>query len=201
MSGPFKTPFTQEELCRALEYGEFVPYFQPLVDLRSGEIHGFEILARWEHPTRGLIPPDLFISLLQRFSLMNNLTAALLIPAFAVTRGLPGRFGLSVNFSPTQLHDRSLPALLEIMADEAQFDLTRLTVELTETALVDDLDLAGKSPKTSSSEASVWPSMTSAPDTPAFFTCSHSRSMNSRWTRALSVRSPSRVRAARSPPL
>jgi PAS domain S-box-containing protein len=144
MSAPIKTPFTQEELCSAFDCGEFVPYFQPLVDVRSGEIHGFEILARWEHPNRGLIPPDVFIPLIERFTLMNNLTAAVLIPAFAVARNLPGRFGLSVNLSPTQLHDRSLPGLLEIMAEEAHFDLRRLTVELTESALVDDIHLAGK---------------------------------------------------------
>lgn len=144
MTVPLKTPFTQEELCRALDCGEFVPYFQPLVDVRSGELHGFEILARWEHPTRGLIPPDLFIPLLERFNLMNNLTAAVLIPAFAAARTLPPVFGLSVNLSPPQLHDRSLPELLAVMADEADFDLRRLTVELTESALVDDIDLAGQ---------------------------------------------------------
>lgn len=141
--GPLRMRFTEQELERALERGEFVPHFQPLVDLRSGEIHGFEILARWQHSTLGLISPDVFIPLLEQSRLMNNLTASLLIPAFAAARTLPSGFGLSVNLSPPQLHDRSLPKLLEVMADEAEFDLTRLTVELTETALVDDLDLAG----------------------------------------------------------
>lgn len=136
-------PFTQAEICRALEAGEFVPHFQPLVDLRLGELHGFEILARWQHRTLGVISPGVFIPLLERYRLMNNLSAALLIPAFAAARSLPANFGLSVNLSPPQLHDRSLPRLIEVMADEAEFDLRRLTVELTETALVDDLELAG----------------------------------------------------------
>lgn len=135
--------FTEQQIGRALENGEFAPYFQPLVDLRSGEVHGFEILARWQHPTLGLISPAVFIPLIEQYRLMNNLTASLLISAFAAARTLPFDFGLSINLSPTQLHDRSLPALLEVMADEAEFDLTRLTVELTESALVDDLNLAG----------------------------------------------------------
>lgn len=135
--------FTEQQVGQALENGEFAPYFQPLVDLRSGEIHGFEILARWEHPVLGLISPAVFIPLLEQYRLMNNLTASLLISAFAAARTLPFDFGLSINLSPTQLHDRSLPALLEVIAEEAEFDLTRLTVELTESALVDDLNLAG----------------------------------------------------------
>lgn len=135
-------PFSQQQLERALDNAEFVPHFQPLVDLRSGEIHGFEILARWQHPTRGFVPPTDFIPLLEQHRLLNNLTAALLISAFHAVRTLPGSFGLSINLSPPQLHDPSLPHLLQLMAEEANFDLRRLTVELTETALVDDLALA-----------------------------------------------------------
>jgi PAS domain S-box-containing protein len=135
--------FTQKQLARALDTEQFVPHFQPLVDLRSGEIHGFEILARWNHPTLGFISPVVFIPLLEQYRLMNNLTAALLIPAFHVAHSLPSSVGLSVNLSPPQLHDRSLPNLIELIAHEAGFDLHRLTVELTETALVDDLELAG----------------------------------------------------------
>ncbi|HEV2575914.1 MAG TPA: EAL domain-containing protein [Acidobacteriaceae bacterium] len=130
-------------IVQSLEQGEFVPCFQPLVDLRSGEIHGFEILARWQHPTLGLISPGVFIPLIEQYRLANNLTASLLISAFAEVRSLPQNFGLSVNVSPAQLHDRSLPKLIDIIAEEAEFDLSRLTVELTESALVDDLELAG----------------------------------------------------------
>jgi PAS domain S-box-containing protein len=136
-------PFIEEDIHRALEKGEFVPYFQPLVDLRAGDIHGFEILVRWEHPTRGLIPPGLFLPSVERYDLINNMSASLLNQAFAAVRRLPTAFGLSINLSPSQLHDRTLPDLIHLMADEAEFDLKRLTIELTETALVDDLDLAG----------------------------------------------------------
>lgn len=135
-------PFAEQRIHQALDLGEFVPYFQPLVDLRLGSIHGFEILARWVHPDHGLVPPNKFIHLIERYGLINRLSASLLAQAFASVRTLPSSFGLSINLSPSQLHDRTLPGLINRIADEAEFDLKRLTAELTETALVDDLDLA-----------------------------------------------------------
>jgi len=136
-------PFAVQSIGRAVELGEFVPYFQPLVDLRSGKIHGFEVLARWKHPTLGLVPPMKFIPLVERFGLMNDLSACLMTQAFRAAHTLPVSFGFSFNLSPSQLHDRALPEMIRSLADEAEFDLKRLTVELTESALVDDLELAG----------------------------------------------------------
>src|ERR1700761_5011878 len=124
-------PFAEQRIRQAIELGEFVPYFQPLVDLRVGSIHGFEILARWIHPDHGLVPPNKFIHLVERYGLINQLSTSLLTHALAAARTVPGNFGLSINLSPSQLHDRSLPALIERMADDAEFDLKRLTVELT----------------------------------------------------------------------
>jgi PAS domain S-box-containing protein len=135
--------FTEEIVQRALRNGEFIPHFQPLVDLRAGRIQGFEILARWQHPTRGLISPIGFIPLIERSGLIDQLTTSMLTQAFAAVRTLPTNFGLSINLAPCQLHDRAMPDYIHRLADEAEFDLKRLTVELTETALVDDLVLAG----------------------------------------------------------
>src|ERR1700733_8216485 len=134
--------FTQQDIHQALEEGEFVPYFQPIVDLRAGNIHGFEILARWQHPTQGSIPPNRFIPPVEHYGLINGLSASLLNQAFAAVRTLPTNFGLSINLSPSQLLDRAMPDLIHHLADEAEFDLKCLTAELTETALVDELDLA-----------------------------------------------------------
>jgi PAS domain S-box-containing protein len=136
-------PFVAQEILRALEQGEFVPYFQPIAELRSKRVHGFELLARWRHPLRGLVPPDEFIPAVERHGLMNALSEALLRKAFDAVRRFSGNLRLSVNLSPTQLHDRHLPDFLRKLADEGEFDLKRLTVELTESALVDDLNLAG----------------------------------------------------------
>jgi EAL domain-containing protein (putative c-di-GMP-specific phosphodiesterase class I) len=135
--------FAENDLRQAFDNDEFAPYFQPLVDLRSGHVHGFEVLARWERPVGGIGLPSTFIPLIERYGLMNNLSASLLIQAFGAVRELPTDFGLSVNLSPSQLHDRSLPDFIQRTAEEESFDLQRLTLELTESALVDDLDLAG----------------------------------------------------------
>lgn len=135
---------TKEELYGAAERCEFVPYFQPLVELRSGQIEGFEVLARWIHPQRGLVPPNDFIPHIERLGLMNELTCCLLNKTFAVARTIPERIGFSVNVSPAQLHDRKLPGIIAEMAAKASFDLRRLTAELTESALVNDLKLAGE---------------------------------------------------------
>src|SRR5271154_1304601 len=102
-------PFAEQHIRQALDRGEFIPYFQPLVDLRTGKLHGFEILARWQHRTRGLLTPDQFIESAETHGLMNSLSLSLLRQAFAAARPLTTNFGFSVNLSPTQLHDRTLP--------------------------------------------------------------------------------------------
>jgi len=135
-------PFTDVEIFRAIQQDQFIPYFQPLVDLREGAIRGFEVLARWQHPTRGLIAPGEFIPVVERHGLMNGLSISLFKQAFAAASALPSNVGLSVNLSPGQLHDRALPSMLHRLADAAEFDLKRLTVEITESALLDDLDRA-----------------------------------------------------------
>src|SRR5665213_2253826 len=135
-------PFTEVEIFRAIQQNQFLPYFQPLVDLREGNIRGFEVLARWQHPTRDLINPGNFIPAVERHGFMNGMSISLFKQAFTAARLLPSNVGLSVNLSPGQLHDRALPSLLHRLADAAEFDLKRLTVEITESALLDDLDRA-----------------------------------------------------------
>jgi EAL domain-containing protein (putative c-di-GMP-specific phosphodiesterase class I) len=134
--------FSEEDLARAIDREEFVPYFQPLVDLGSGAIVGFEVLARWPHPSLGLLPPKDFIQALEHRRWINGLSVSLLKKAFAAARLIPPTVGLSINISPLQLLDASLPDLLSGLAHEAAFDLRRLTIEVTESALLHDLDLA-----------------------------------------------------------
>jgi PAS domain S-box-containing protein len=136
-------PFPEAEIFEAIEQNQFISYFQPLVDLRTGDIRGFELLARWHHPTLGLIAPNQFIPLAEQYGLMNSLSIALFKQALTAMQVVPASIGLSVNLSPAQLHDRALPGLLDRLADKANFDLKRLTVEITESALIDDLELAG----------------------------------------------------------
>ena len=88
-------PFVLQEILRALEQGEFAPHFQPIVELHSKRVHGFELLARWNHPLHGLVPPDRFVPAVERHGLMNALSEALLRKAFEAVKPLSGNFGLS----------------------------------------------------------------------------------------------------------
>jgi PAS domain S-box-containing protein len=127
---------------RALKNGEFVPYFQPLVALRTGELAGFEVLARWRHPTLGVILPDQFIPLAQRDGWIGALTQEVLRTAFEAASAIPERLVLAVNISPLQLRDPGLPGQIRGASELAGYSLGRLVIEITESALNDNLEQA-----------------------------------------------------------
>lgn len=135
-------PFPLAEIRRGLDAGEFFPVFQPIVELRSGQIEGFEVLARWQHPSGEVIAPDDFIPAVERAGMINDLTASILKQAFALGPIWQSPLKLSVNLSATQLLNPRLPERLEATALTGGFPLDRLTLEITESALVDDLEKA-----------------------------------------------------------
>jgi PAS domain S-box-containing protein len=128
----------------ALEREEVVACFQPLVELRTGRLAGFEILARWQHPQLGLVLPKNFISLAEDNGLVGELMLQVLRKAFMSAQVLPEPLVLAVNVSPIQLHDPSLPGQIREAAEEAGFPLERLTIEITESALANNLERARK---------------------------------------------------------
>jgi PAS domain S-box-containing protein len=131
--------FDDIDLHRAFDEEEFYPFFQPLVELRTGQLAGFELLARWKHPRLGLILPDDFIPAVEKSGSINELTRQILEKAFAASPMLPGSLMLAVNLSPLQLLDATLPARIEATAAKGNFSLDRLTIEITESALLIDL--------------------------------------------------------------
>ncbi len=130
---------SQQDVFQALERGEFVPYFQPIIRLRTGQLFGFEMLARWAHPEQGLILPGDFIGSAERDGWISELTYRLLRKGLKAIAQLPGAPTLSVNISPPQLHDRNFVDQIREAAVEAEFPLDRLIFEITESALAEDM--------------------------------------------------------------
>jgi EAL domain-containing protein (putative c-di-GMP-specific phosphodiesterase class I) len=124
---------------RAPDLSDFHAYFQPIVALRTGRLQGFELLARWKHPQRGWVSPDAFIPAAERDGWIDALTWELMRQAFAVSARLPKPLPLAVNISPLQLRDADLPKHIQAIADDNRFPLECLTIEITESALTQDL--------------------------------------------------------------
>ncbi len=111
---------TATELRRGLERGEIVPYFQPIVELTTGHVTGFEALARWLHPERGLLSPDQFLPMAEETGLIDEIGATVLSDALAQfarwrARDLPfADATLSVNVGTRQVVD---PAFADLVAE------------------------------------------------------------------------------------
>ena len=131
-----------EDVRRALANDEFVPFFQPLVTLRTGQLAGFEVLARWHHPSAGILPPDRFISIAERNGLIDALTMRLMQKAFEAARVIPEPLTIAFNVSPLQLYDLGLPKRIQGTADEFAFPLRRVVIEITESAIVHNVERA-----------------------------------------------------------
>lgn len=122
--------------------GEFEPYFEQLVDISNGRLTGFEMLARWNHPTRGLIAPDVFIPIAEETGLIVELSMSLLHRAFEEARNWDHSLILAVNISPVQLRDPWFAQKLVKLLVETGMQPNRLEIEITETSLYDNMSLA-----------------------------------------------------------
>jgi len=132
------------DVSRALDNDELEPCFQPVVELHTGRLSGFEVLARWQHPQFGLVLPENFISLAEENGLVGPLMQQIMRKAFLSAPVLPAPLTLAVNVSPSQLRDLSLPAQIRDAAEKAAFPLDRLIIEITESGILDNLERAQK---------------------------------------------------------
>ena len=129
-------------LRAAIPAQQIVPYFESQIDLVTGRIVGFEVLARWEHPTRGLIPPDQFIAVAEETGLIGELSLSIMRQAFAAARDWNPALTLSINISPAQLKDSWLSQKMIKTLTEAGFPAQRVEIEITESSLFENLPLA-----------------------------------------------------------
>lgn len=128
------------DLRAALAEGQIVPYFQPIVSVQTGKVAGFEALARWEHPQRGLLFPGEFIAVAEEAGLITELGEAILDLACKAAVEWPTRIRLSVNLSPQQFTAGSLADRVAEIVGKAGFDPRRLDLEITENVLLHDTE-------------------------------------------------------------
>ena len=132
------------DLRGAVAREEFDLAYQPLVDLRSGEVSGFEALVRWRHPGRGTVSPAEFIPLAEETGVIGPLGEWVLRRACREAARWPGRVGVAVNLSAVQFRDRALPRIVEAALAASGLAPRRLELEITESVplLDDDANLA-----------------------------------------------------------
>jgi len=130
------------ELRHGIPRQEIVPYYQPIAAFRDGAWTGFECLARWNHPGRGILSADHFIKPAEDSGLLDDLSLSLLRRACADAQQWPQHFTLSFNISALQLRNSWLPEQILHTLFEQGITPGRLIVELTESGLFADFDVA-----------------------------------------------------------
>ncbi|MDB5622597.1 MAG: hypothetical protein JWR39_1160 [Devosia sp.] len=132
----------ERELRAALAAGAINPHFQPLSDLKSGGVIGFESLARWTSPQLGAIAPERFLPVAEEAGLLGELTDQLFLKSCTAAMTWPNHTTLAFNISPSQLRDEQLALRLTTIMVQTGFTPSRLEIEITESALVQDLQAA-----------------------------------------------------------
>ena len=132
----------EKELRAAVAAKNIVPYYQPVVALEGRRIVGFEALARWKTDKFGWIAPDVFITVAEEIGLISELGDQLLRQACLDARAWPPDLTLAFNISPTQLHDPAIGLRILSILAETGFNPRRLELEITETALFENVKIA-----------------------------------------------------------
>jgi diguanylate cyclase (GGDEF)-like protein/PAS domain S-box-containing protein len=125
------------DLRAALQSGGLELHYQPLVDLRSGEVTAFEALIRWPHPERGMIPPVEFIPVAEETGLIAPLGAFVLRQACADAAHWPRNVKVAINLSPLQFRHGNLLVLVMEALTKSGLSAQRLELEITETLLLE----------------------------------------------------------------
>ena len=130
------------ELRAAIAANEICVYFQPSYDLRTREVAGFEVVPRWIHAEFGEIPRERFLPIAEESGLIHDFAEQVLRKACHVAREWPAHILLSIDAFPGQLTDRELSGRTLTILEEAGFPPSRLEIEISESALVRDLEAA-----------------------------------------------------------
>jgi diguanylate cyclase (GGDEF)-like protein len=133
--------FIKRELGRALAARDFDVHYQPIVTAEGNAIVGLEALLRWNHPTRGAIPPARFIPIAEQAGMMDQLGEFVLRRALCDATRWPSLY-VAVNLSPMQVRDRKFVDLVAAVLAESRIPPARLVLEVTEGVLIDNPEAA-----------------------------------------------------------
>jgi len=128
----------EQALRRAVASAEVEPHFQPIVDLKTRQVIGFETLARWTDRDLGFVPPSVFIPIAEERGIIGALSQLVLRKATETARNWPDELFLSFNLSPSQLVDQNTGQQILAILERTGFDPRRLEIEITETGLMND---------------------------------------------------------------
>jgi EAL domain-containing protein (putative c-di-GMP-specific phosphodiesterase class I) len=134
---------SDEQIRNAVKNGEFLNFYQPQINLKTGDVMGVEALARWRHPERGMTLPENFLARLDALDLMDALCWSTAELAMAEAKQFRRRNGellrLSINASMRSLHDLEFPDALVTLARKYDFPVEMIAVEITESVLMSEL--------------------------------------------------------------
>jgi diguanylate cyclase (GGDEF)-like protein len=128
------------DLREAIEKNQLHLEYQPIIDLRRNVVSGFEALARWEHPTKGSIPPAVFIPVAEDSGLISPLGEWALREACTQAARWPGNLKIAVNLSPVQFSLPNLADTILRIVTEAALGPDRLVLEITESLFISDTE-------------------------------------------------------------
>lgn len=141
-SVPQEASPTEAEICEALEKHQFVPYFQPKFCLETGMPSGAEMLARWDHPTLGILSPGRFVPTMEAAGLIDALSDSLLSRAMVCANAwtqIGCDINMAVNLSPLTLQNTEMPNRLGALVRRHNIAPSRITIEVTETAVSENV--------------------------------------------------------------
>ena len=171
-----------------LEHGQFLPYFEPQVNLATGEIVGFEMLARWNHPLSGIIAPDVFIPVAEEIGVIGRLSEQVIAEALREAASWDPAMKISVNISPDQLADGWLAQrIVRILVRDAAFLPSGWWSKSPKVRSSPISISRGRSSPASKTRASVLRWTTSERGSRRCRTCARCRSTSSRSTAASSA--------------
>lgn len=126
---------------RGVVQDEFVPYYEQQIDLDTGELVGFEMLARWQSPELGVVSPEVFIPIAEEIGVISQLSEQLMVRAFADALKWDPALTLSVNISAIQMRDPWFAQRLLKLLVNSDFPPQRLEIEITESCFHEDIAL------------------------------------------------------------